>query len=141
MQKLKYYAPRTIAAFIMLQTLYFKFGLGGEEALLESQNLFSAVALFLLGSSDFEWVLRVGTGIGELLASILLFVPRYTRLGALLTIGVMFGAVMSHLIILGIEVAGDGGFLFGMALVAMLCGVWAYFWPALKTLNHIKSFT
>lgn len=129
MQKLKYYLPRLIAAVIMLQTLYFKFGLGGMEALQESKNLFGTVTEFLLGSSDLEWLVRIGTGIGELLASILLFVPRFTKWGALLTIGVMFGAVVSHLLILGIVVADDGGFLFGMAVVALICGVLAYMVP------------
>ncbi len=129
MQKLKYYLPRVIAAVIMLQTLYFKFGLGGAEALQESKNLFSQVAGFLLGSSDLEGLTRMGTGFGELLASILLFIPKFTRWGALLTIGVMSGAVVSHLLILGVEVAGDGGFLFGMAVTAFICGVWAYFVP------------
>lgn len=126
MQKFKYYTPRVIAAFIMLQTLYFKFGLGGQEALEESKNLFSSVAAYLLGSSDLEWLMRIATGIGELLASILLFVPRFTRIGALMTIGVMFGALASHFLILGIEVAGDGGFLFGMAITSFICGIWAF---------------
>ena len=129
MQKLKYYLPRVIAALIMLQTLYFKFGLGGPEALHESKNLLGEVTNFQLRSSDLEWLVRIGTGLGELLASILLFVPKFTRWGALLTIGVMFGAVVSHLLILGIVVADDGGFLFGMAVVALVCGVLAYLIP------------
>lgn len=130
MHKLKYYLPRVIAALIMLQTLYFKFGLGGSEALEESKNLFGEVTGFLLSSSDLEWLVRIGTGLGELLASVLLFVPRLTKWGALLTIGVMFGAVVSHLLILGIVVANDGGFLFGMAVVALVCGVMAYLVPS-----------
>lgn len=129
MQKLKYFLPRVIAALIMVQTLYFKFGLGGPEALQESKSLFGEVTNFLLGSSELEWMIRIGTGMGELLASILLFVPKFTRWGALLTIGVMFGAVISHLLILGIVVAGDGGFLFGMAVTALICGVLAYLTP------------
>lgn len=129
MQKLKYYLPRVVAALIMVQTLYFKFGLGGAEALQESKDLFGQVTHFLLGSSDLEWLVRIGTGMGELLASILLFVPKFTKWGALLTIGVMFGAVVSHLLILGIVVANDGGFLFGMAVVAMISGVLAYLTP------------
>ena len=129
MQKLKYYLPRVIAALIMLQTLYFKFGLGGAEALQESKNLFGEVTQFLLGSSDLEWLIRISTGIGELLASILLFVPKLSKWGALLTMGVMFGAVISHLLILGIVVADDGGFLFGMAVTALICGVFAYLVP------------
>ncbi|MDW3195730.1 MAG: DoxX family protein [Cytophagales bacterium] len=139
MQKLKYYLPRVIAALIMLQTLYFKFGLGGPEALEESKNLFGGVTSFLLGSSDLEWLVRIGTGIGELLASILLFVPRFTKWGALLTIGVMSGAVVSHLLILGIAVADDDGFLFGMAVVALVCGVLAYLVPNTQVAYPVGS--
>jgi len=39
--------------------------------------------------------------------------------GALLTVGLMSGAVLSHLTILGIEVKGDGGLLFALALVCL----------------------
>ena len=34
--------------------------------------------------------------------------------------GVMAGAIVSHLLILGIEVKGDGGLLFGLALAALV---------------------
>jgi hypothetical protein len=67
--------------------------------------------------------MRIGTGVFELIASILLFIPKKTWLGALLTIGLMGGAIMSHLTILGIEHNEDGGTLFISAIVTFISGV------------------
>jgi len=91
------------AAAILLQTLYFKFT-GAEE----SVYIFSTLGAEPAG--------RIGSGVVELIASILLLVPATTTLGALLAMGVMAGAILSHLTVLGIEVQGDGGLLFGLAL-------------------------
>lgn len=102
---------RLIAAAILLQTLYFKF-----TAAPESVYIFTAVGLEPWG--------RIGSGIVELIASLLLFVPRFTWLGAGIALGVMGGALASHLTKLGIVVQGDGGLLFGLALtVAVLSGI------------------
>jgi hypothetical protein len=46
--------------------------------------------------------------------------PYTTTVGAVLAMGVMVGAIMSHLTILGIEVQGDGGLLFGLALTVFV---------------------
>jgi len=64
---------------------------------------------------------RIGSGIVELLAAILLFIPRLTWLGALLAIGSMMGAIFFHLTTLGIEVMDDGGLLFMLACVVLVC--------------------
>ena len=56
----------------------------------------------------------------ELIASILLLTPAFAPIGAFLTMGVMAGAILSHLTVLGIEVKGDGGLLFGLALTAFI---------------------
>ena len=109
---MKKYIPlilKLIAAAIMLQTLYFKFG-GAQESI----DLFTKIA------GDNEASMRIGTGVIELIASILLFVPRKTWLGALLAVGTMSGAVFSHLTILGIEHDNDGGILFASALVTLI---------------------
>ena len=53
----------------------------------------------------------------ELIASVLLLVPATASLGAIMALGVMAGAILSHLTVLGIEVKGDGGLLFGLALI------------------------
>lgn len=99
---------RLIAALIMLQTLFFKF-----SASPESVYIFSTVGMEPWG--------RLGSGVAELIASILLLVPRTTWLGALLGIGVMSGAIFFHLTKLGIEVQGDGGQLFIYALIVFVC--------------------
>jgi hypothetical protein len=100
-------------AGILLQTLFFKFT-GAEE----SVYIFSSVGRFVGVAAVEPWG-RIGSGVIELMASILLLVPATASLGAVLTIGVMAGAVLSHLLILGIEVKGDGGLLFGLALAAL----------------------
>ncbi len=107
------WALQLLVAGILLQTLFFKFT-GAEE----SVYIFSSVGKFI-GVPGVEPWGRIGSGVFELIASILLLVPATASLGAVLTIGVMAGAVFSHLVILGIEVKGDGGLLFGLALAAL----------------------
>jgi uncharacterized membrane protein YphA (DoxX/SURF4 family) len=90
---------RVVAAVILLQTLFFKF-----SASPESVYIFTTVGMEPWG--------RIGTGIIELIAAVLLFVPRYSWTGALLALGTMSGAIFFHLTILGISVQNDGGQLF-----------------------------
>ena len=96
------------AVIILLQTLYFKFS-GAEE----SVYIFST-----LGAEPYG---RIGSGIVELIASILILIPRTTILGAIMGVGTMTGAILSHLFILGIEVKNDGGTLFILAIITFLC--------------------
>lgn len=63
---------------------------------------------------------RIGTGIAELVASILLLIPRTTAFGGVLGIGLMSGALFFHLTVLGIEVQNDSGLLFLYAMVAFV---------------------
>ncbi|MDX6190244.1 DoxX family protein [Flavobacterium sp. Fl-318] len=99
---------RIIASAILLQTLYFKF-----TAAPESVYIFSTLGIEPYG--------RIGSGIAELIVAILILIPKTTWLGALGGCGVMTGAVFSHLFVLGIEVKGDGGFLFSLALITLVC--------------------
>ena len=99
---------RVAAAIILLQTLFFKFT-GAPE----SVYIFTKVGLEPWG--------RIGSGVAELVAAILILLPRTTGLGAGLALAVMAGAIFSHLTILGIEVMGDGGLLFGLALAVAVC--------------------
>src|SRR5947199_10106672 len=101
-------------AAILLQTLFFKFT-GAEE----SVYIFTTVGRFLNIAGVEPWG-RIGSGVVELVASLLLIVPATASIGAILTIGVMAGAILSHLVILGIDVKGDGGLLFGLALTAFV---------------------
>ena len=99
------------AAAILLQTLFFKF-----TAAPESVYIFTKVGAEPWG--------RLGSGVVELIAAILLLTPRFTWLGSLLALGVMAGAIVSHLTILGIEVQGDRGLLFGLAVtVFVACAI------------------
>lgn len=102
---------RIIIAIILLQTLFFKFT-GAEE----SKYIFST----LMGAEN-EWIGRIGSGVVELIAVILILYPATTWLGALLALGTMSGAIMSHLTQLGIVVKDDGGLLFGLAIVVFIC--------------------
>ena len=101
-------------AGILLQTLFFKFT-GAEE----SVYIFTTVGQFVGIDAVEPWV-RIGSGVLELVASLLLLVPATASLGAILAMSAMAGAIVSHLFILGIEVKGDGGLLFGLALIAFV---------------------
>jgi hypothetical protein len=99
------WALQLLVAGILLQTLFFKFT-GAEE----SVYIFST-----LGAEPWG---RVGSGVIELVAALLLLLPTAAPFGALLTMGLMAGAIGSHLTVLGIEVRGDGGLLFALAVTA-----------------------
>lgn len=97
------FALRIIVAVILLQTLYYKFG--AHE---DSVYIFTTLGLEPYG--------RIGIGVMELIASILILLKKTSWAGALLTVGLMAGAIFSHLTQLGIRVKGDGGQLFYMAV-------------------------
>ena len=101
---------RTIAAVILLQTLYFKF-----TAAPESVYIFTRVHAEPWG--------RIGSGVLELIAATLLLTPRFTWLGSLLAACAMAGAILSHLTLLGVEVQGDKGLLFGLAITVLLASL------------------
>ena len=99
---------RIMGAIILLQTLFFKF-----TAAAESVFIFTKVGAEPWG--------RIGSGVVELIAAILILTPRFTWLGSLLAMGVMAGAILCHLTLLGIEVQGDKGLLFALALIVFVC--------------------
>jgi uncharacterized membrane protein YphA (DoxX/SURF4 family) len=119
------WAVRIVAAFILLQTLYFKF-----TAAEESVYIFTTLGMEPFG--------RIGSGIAELVASILILLPRTTLYGAIIGLGVMTGAIMSHLLVLGIEVQNDGGTLFILALITFLCCALLIFVNRNKIPNLLK---
>jgi uncharacterized membrane protein YphA (DoxX/SURF4 family) len=98
---------RILAAVILLQTLYFKF-----TAHPQSVKLFTILGMEPWG--------RIGTGVCELIASILILIPRTTLLGALMGLGLMAGAIFFHLTKLGIIFDGDAG-LFAYAVITFVC--------------------
>ena len=99
MKKVISWIAASIAAVIMLQTLYFKF-----SAAPESVYIFSTLGLEPWG--------RIGSGVGELIASALILIPSLRWSGALLGLGIISGAIFAHLTKLGISVQNDGGYLF-----------------------------
>ena len=101
---------RVIIAIILVQTFYFKFT-GAEE----SKYIFST----LMGAEN-EAFGRIGSGVVEFIAVILLFIPATTWLGAILALGTISGAIFSHLTKLGIVVKDDGGLLFILAIVVFV---------------------
>ncbi len=100
---------RIIIAIILFQTLFFKFT-GAEE----SKYIFST----LMGEN--EAIGRIGSGVVELIAVILLLIPNTAWLGALLALGTITGAIFSHLTKLGIVVKDDGGVLFILACIVFV---------------------
>jgi uncharacterized membrane protein YphA (DoxX/SURF4 family) len=99
---------KLVAVIILVQTLYFKFT-GAEES------------VFIFSTLGIEPFGRIGSGIVELIASILILIPRTTLLGAFLGLGTMLGAIFSHIFVLGIVVQNDGGTLFVLALITIIC--------------------
>lgn len=95
---------RLVAAIILLQTLFFKF-----SAAPESVYIFKTVGMEPWG--------RIGSGVAELIAAILILMPATTAIGALIGLGVMSGAIFFHLTKLGLVVMDDHGQLFIYALL------------------------
>lgn len=111
----------------MIQTLYFKFT--GQP---ESIYIFTQAGMEPWG--------RIGTGVAELVASVLLLIPSTIVLGAVMAIGLMLGALATHLFILGIEVQGDGGQLFIYALVVLMAGAVLLFIHRDQLVSYKKRF-
>ena len=107
---------RGAVAAILLQTLFFKFS-GARE----SVYIFSTLGLEPWG--------RIGTGVVELIAAVLLLIPSTAAFGAILSLGVISGAIASHLTRLGIALPAvdDHGELFALALVVFLCSATVLF--------------
>ncbi len=116
MVTMKRFAPWPLSgfnAFVFLWYLQYKFT--GHEG---SVDLFTTLTDWL-GFHGYERIMRIGTGSAELFASLLLFLPRFQALGALLSFGIMAGAIFFHVVSpLGIDPYNDGGILFMQA-----CGV------------------
>jgi hypothetical protein len=122
-----------VAAAILLQTLYFKFTYAPE-----TRHIFAR-----LGGRPAATL----AGLVELAAVILLLIPRTAAVGAVLALGVIGGALVTHLALLGVVVVdpetgeGDGGLLFGLALVvaaAALVVLW-YRWSELPSIGWLRA--
>lgn len=114
-----------VVAVILLQTLFFKF-----TAAPESVHIFET-----LGAEPWG---RLASGVAELVAAVFLLLPATVAFGAALALGVMLGAIGSHLFVLGIVVQDDGGTLFAMALLVAALSAWVL-WLHRRTLPVIGS--
>lgn len=106
------WALRLTTAIILLQTLYFKFT-GAPE----SVYIFSTLGLEPEG--------RIGTGVAELIAAVMILMPATVVYGAGLSLGIISGAIFSHLTRLGIALplVDDHGELFGLAVLVFLASL------------------
>jgi len=122
------WACRIVAAIILLQTLFFKF-----TAAPESVYIFTKLGAFIHTYVPFasiggvEVSGRIGSGIMELIAAVLLLTPRFVWTGAILAMAATGGAIVSHLTFLGIEVLGDKGLLFFLAIAVFVTSAIALF--------------
>jgi putative oxidoreductase len=119
---------RVVTAIILLQTLFFKF-----TAAPESVYIFTKLGAFIhtyvpfASISTLEVSGRIGSGIMELIAALLLLTPRFVWAGAILAMAATGGAIVSHLTFLGIEVQGDKGLLFFLAIAVIVTSAIALF--------------
>ena len=104
---------RLVPAFILMQSLFFKF-----SASPVSVKLFTTIGLEPFG--------RIGIGVAEIIVAILILVPKTTVYGAIGAVGLMIGAIYYHIATpLGIAISledgsTDGGQLFIMAWVVLI---------------------
>lgn len=125
MSRYLFFCLRLLVSILLLQTLFFKFT-GASE----SVYIFETLGMEPWG--------RIGSGITELIAAILIMIPRTVWLGSVLSVGVISGAIFFHLTKLGIEVQDDGGTLFILALIVFVCSV-IILWSQRREIPIIKS--
>jgi hypothetical protein len=111
-QTIFFWGARIVAALIMAQTLFFKFS-GAEE----SVKIFSQLHAEPWG--------RIGSGVLELISSILILLPATVWLGSVLAIGLMGGAILSHVAVIGV-LREDGGQLFFYAVAVLVCAIYSF---------------
>jgi putative oxidoreductase len=107
MKKKSLIVLRFIVAIILIQTLRFKF-----TAHPDSVYIFKTVGIEPYG--------RIAIGVLELIAGILLLVPKTVWIGSLLTLGIIGGAIIMHLTKIGIVVNNDSGVLFTTASITFI---------------------
>ena len=124
---------RIVAAVILFQTLFFKF-----TAASESVYIFTKLGTFIhtyipfASISTIEVSGRIGSGIMELIAAVLLLTPRFVWAGAILAMAATGGAIVSHLTFLGIDVQGDKGLLFVLAIAVFVTSAIALFFHRMQ---------
>ncbi len=132
MNKALTWALRIIPAAIVGQTLPFKF-----SGAAESVKLFSDLAQKTTGSTSLEPAMRIGSGVIELIAVVLILIPKHSIKGALLMIGTMFGALASHALFIGFAGYGPLPAMAGITIVAS--AIYLYLSKDQLTLSRSKT--
>ena len=115
-------------AFVFIQSLFFKFA-GSQETVI----IFDTIGEWMTGIGFLAWLGEpfknyggIVVGVAELIATVLLFIPKTRIWGAIMALATISGAIFFHLftplgVVRAIDDMGntDGGVLFIMA-----CGVW-----------------
>ncbi|MCZ8343319.1 MAG: DoxX family protein [Leptospira sp.] len=114
-----YQTARVLAIVILGQTLFFKYS-GADES------------VFIFQTLGMEPWGRYLTAVFESIAIVLIVFPKYVWLGAGIAINLMFGAILSHFVFLGIVVQDDGGLLFGLAFLVLLASLYLVYCDFLK---------
>lgn len=109
--KYLYQTMRILSIVILGQTLFFKYS-GAKES------------VYIFQSLGMEPWGRIGTAILETVAILLLMFPNFVWLGAGIVINLMLGAILSHIMFLGIAVNGDGGLLFILAIIVFISSLY-----------------
>lgn len=117
---------RLTVAIILLQTLYFKF-----TAHPDSVHIFSALGVEPWG--------RITLGIVELITAIIILTPKTKIIGMINSLGIILGAVFSHLLVLGVNVGNDGGSLFTLAIIVLIASTTFLIIHKTEVLTLIKS--
>ncbi len=107
MKKYLLFTLRIIVVIILIQTLRFKF-------------LAHPDSVYIFTQVDLEPFGRIGIGVLELIAGVLLLIPKTVWAGATITLGLIGGAIFMHLTKLGIEVNDDSGILFYTAITTFI---------------------
>lgn len=98
MRKIIFWLLKLIVAGFILQTVFvYKF-----PAHPESVELFTKISRTMNFMIP-ENYLRIGTGVLEILASIMLLIPKTTKVGAFMTLGLLLGAVFLHIFVIGLD--------------------------------------
>lgn len=126
MNKYLFLILRIAVAVILLQTLRFKFSAHPDS-------------VYIFTKAGIEPIGRIAIGMAELIASILILIPGTVWIGAGLTAGILAGAIVMHLTLIGIEVHGDNGTLFYMALITFILSL-ILLYDQRRKIPYIKAF-
>ncbi len=121
---------RLVVAYVLLQTLFYKF-----TAHPDSVYIFTKLGVEPWG--------RIGLGVVELIVAFLVLIPRTKFIGMGLSFLIIVGALFSHILVIGLDIHGDGGGLFTLALIVLVSTILFFILnkEEFKTqLNTLKNF-